>query len=177
MSSRGATWLEKHCFAQSAPVCESCRAQASMTEGVGPAHGLIRFCGDVSDFFNVSPSPRCGQVCAARKLFCAWYQAFQSVAPGCFLESRMVRSLCGLDALKLASIWCSESDFVRLRRVSKDWHRTFEHVRRSRTETHRAAACRVLRANGGTAMGQKMDPMCALIVFELPPSSHWNTHQ
>ena len=40
----------------------------------------------------------------------------------------MVRSLWGLDALKLASIWCSESDFVRLRRVSKDWHRNFEHV-------------------------------------------------
>ena len=85
------------------PVCESCRAQASMTEGVGPAHGLIRFCCDVFDFFNVSPSPRCGQVCAARKAFCAWYQGFQSVAPGCFLESRMVRSLWGLDALKLAS--------------------------------------------------------------------------
>ena len=40
-------------------------------------------------------------------------------------------------------------------------------ARRSRTETHRAAACRVLRANGGTAMGQKMDPMCALIASEL----------
>ena len=40
-------------------------------------------------------------------------------------------------------------------------------ARRSRTETHRAAACRVLCANGGTAMGQKMDPMCALLGSEL----------
>ena len=50
-------------------------------------------------------------------------------------------------------------------------------ARRSRTETHRAAACRVLRAHGGPATGQKTDPMCALIASELPPSSHWNTHQ
>ena len=40
----------------------------------------------------------------------------------------MVRSFRDLNALKLASIWCSERDFVQLRKVSKDWHRTFEHV-------------------------------------------------
>ena len=35
------------------------------------------------------------------------------------------------------------------------------------SETHRAAACRVLRTNGGTAMGQKMDSMHALTASEF----------
>ena len=44
-----------------------------------------------------------------------------------------------------------------------DWHRTFEHVPDEvvlrRIELQHAGYF----ASGGTAMGQKMDPMCALI--------------
>ena len=90
---------------------------------------VIIVCSTCRELSGVLPRDQFGtvfrQTCVS---FCAWYQGLQSVVPGCLLESRMVRSCRDLSALKFASIWCSEGEFVRLRRVSKDWHRTFEHV-------------------------------------------------
>ena len=40
----------------------------------------------------------------------------------------MVSSFLCLNALNLASAWCLEHDFVRLRKVSRDWYRAFEYV-------------------------------------------------
>ena len=40
----------------------------------------------------------------------------------------MVSSFLCLTALNLASTWCLEHDFVRLRKVSRNWYRAFEYV-------------------------------------------------
>ena len=40
----------------------------------------------------------------------------------------VVSSLLCLNALNLASAWCLEHDFVRLRKVSRDWYRAFDYV-------------------------------------------------
>ena len=40
----------------------------------------------------------------------------------------MVSSFLCLNALNLASAWCLELDFVRLRKVSRDWYRAFQYV-------------------------------------------------
>ena len=40
----------------------------------------------------------------------------------------MVSSFLCLNALNLASAWCLEHDFVRLRKVSRDWYRAFQYV-------------------------------------------------
>ena len=40
----------------------------------------------------------------------------------------MVRSFLCVNALKLASTWCLEQDFVRLQKVSRNWYRAFEYV-------------------------------------------------
>ena len=59
-------------------------------------------------------------------LTCVSLLCFQAVPEN--LEGRMVRSFRDLNAVKLASFWCTERDFVQLRKVSKNLHRTFDYV-------------------------------------------------
>ena len=54
-----------------------------------------------------------------------WHRAKTSVI---CTTMHMVSSLLCLNALNLASAWCLEHDFVRLRKVSRDWYRAFEYV-------------------------------------------------
>ena len=54
-----------------------------------------------------------------------WLRAKTSVS---YTTVHMVSSFLCLKALNLAFAWCLEHDFVRLRKVSRDWHRTFQHV-------------------------------------------------
>ena len=54
-----------------------------------------------------------------------WLRAKTSVR---YTTVHMVNSFLCLNALNLASAWCLEHDFVRLRKVSRDWYRAFEYV-------------------------------------------------
>ena len=70
----------------------------------------------------------------------------------------MVCAFLCLNALNLASAWCLEHDFVRLRKVSRAWYRAFEYVPDEVVQTRiESQHSNVLRTDGGTSMGSEMD--------------------